>query len=86
MRKLIIYIIIGAMIVAGATFFRSTFSSQIVWSVSNQGQLLLPLVVITALVDSINPCAFSILLLTSGVGVFTAPTITFEFPIIAFFL
>lgn len=64
MRKLIIYIIIGAMIVAGATFFRSTFSSQIVWSVSNQGQLLLPLVVITALVDSINPCAFSILLLT----------------------
>lgn len=64
MKKFLIYIIIGALIVTGATFFRSSASSQIVWSLSRNGQLLFPLVTITALVDSINPCAFSILLLT----------------------
>lgn len=34
------------------------------WSISNEGQWLLPLVLISALIDSINPCAFSILILT----------------------
>lgn len=64
MKKFLIYIIVGVLIVAGAMFFRSSASSQIVWSLSRGGQLLFPLVTITALVDSINPCAFSILLLT----------------------
>lgn len=34
------------------------------WSVSRNGTWLLPLVAVSALIDSINPCAFSILLLT----------------------
>lgn len=34
------------------------------WNVSQEGTWLLPLIIISALIDSINPCAFSILLLT----------------------
>jgi cytochrome c biogenesis protein CcdA len=46
-------------------FFRSTDAgTQILWDISNGGKWLLPLVVASSLIDSINPCAFSILLLT----------------------
>ena len=46
-------------------FFRFPPSgTQILWSISRGGQWLLPLVIISSLIDSINPCAFSILLLT----------------------
>lgn len=34
------------------------------WNLSNEGRWLLPLVGIAALIDSVNPCAFGILLLT----------------------
>lgn len=34
------------------------------WNVSGEGQWLFPLVAVAALIDSINPCAFGILLLT----------------------
>lgn len=34
------------------------------WNLSDEGRWLLPLVVVAALIDSLNPCAFSILLLT----------------------
>lgn len=40
------------------------FGAQALWNLSNGGKWLLPLVTVAALVDSINPCAFSILLLT----------------------
>lgn len=46
-------------------FFRfSQEGASMLWSVSNQGTWLFPLVAVAALIDSINPCAFSILLLT----------------------
>lgn len=38
--------------------------SQLIWKISNEGKWLLPLIGISALIDSINPCAFSILILT----------------------
>ncbi len=38
--------------------------TQLLWTISRGGQWLLPLVIISSLIDSINPCAFSILLLT----------------------
>lgn len=38
--------------------------TQLIWSISSGGKELFPLVSITALIDSINPCAFSILILT----------------------
>lgn len=42
----------------------SPWASDVIWNVSQGGKLLLPLVTTAALIDSINPCAFSILLLT----------------------
>lgn len=40
------------------------FATKVLWRLSNEGNWLLPLIVISALIDSINPCAFSILILT----------------------
>ena len=58
-------IFVAIMIIGLAVILKfSTGVSSIVWNISNGGEWLLPLVGITALVDSINPCAFSILLLT----------------------
>ena len=39
-------------------------NAKFIWTISNEGRWLLPLIVISALIDSINPCAFSILILT----------------------
>lgn len=42
----------------------SNTGSSWLWNLSREGTWLLPLVAVSALIDSINPCAFSILLLT----------------------
>lgn len=42
----------------------SDVGTALVWKISASGTLLLPLVAVSALIDSVNPCAFSILLLT----------------------
>ncbi|KKU94284.1 MAG: hypothetical protein UY26_C0002G0066 [Candidatus Jorgensenbacteria bacterium GW2011_GWA1_48_13] len=64
--KRIYLIVLAAVLVLGFfLFFRFTGAGQdLLWSVSSGGKLLLPLVTVAALIDSINPCAFSILLLT----------------------
>ncbi|MBI2454454.1 MAG: hypothetical protein HYV54_02710 [Parcubacteria group bacterium] len=63
--KLIILVIIITVLVGSAIFLGNTAaSSRWLWSLSNGGVWLLPLVSVAALIDSINPCAFSILLLT----------------------
>ncbi len=49
---------------AAIFFGKNGASSFLVWEISGGGKLLAPLIIISALVDSINPCAFSILLLT----------------------
>ena len=38
--------------------------TEIIWNLSNGGERLFPLIAASALIDSVNPCAFSILLLT----------------------
>ncbi|MEK7212773.1 MAG: hypothetical protein AAB686_03785, partial [Patescibacteria group bacterium] len=64
-KKLLIVITLGIVLVAGAVFFRgSPFGASALWQASGGGTWLLPLVLVSALIDSINPCAFSILLLT----------------------
>ena len=46
-------------------FFKSGgVGTEALWKLSNGGTWLLPLVGVSALIDSINPCAFSILILT----------------------
>ena len=60
-------ILIGSVVVLAAAFivFRYTATgASALWTVSDQGRWLLPLIVISSLIDSINPCAFSVLLLT----------------------
>ncbi len=55
-----------ALILAGlVVFFKATpAGTSALWNASRGGTFLLPLVVVSSLLDSINPCAFSILLLT----------------------
>ena len=59
-------LIIVALALAGIfVFFRfSSMGTAVLWNLSNGGKWLLPLVAVAALIDSINPCAFSILLVT----------------------
>ncbi|KKW48071.1 MAG: hypothetical protein UY99_C0014G0001, partial [Parcubacteria group bacterium GW2011_GWA1_59_11] len=56
--------VIAFLLFAGAIALRmSGYLSTAEWT-SESGRLLLPVVLIAALIDSINPCAFSVLLLT----------------------
>lgn len=61
-------LLVGAATLAvfGAAFFfrGSEAATSVLWNLSQGGAWLLPLVGVSALVDSINPCAFSVLLLT----------------------
>jgi len=64
-RKLTGLIIGGAVFVGLVFLFRiGNIGTTALWNVSEGGKWLLPLVGVAALIDSINPCAFSILLLT----------------------
>lgn len=64
MKRFVVLISLAVMLGVGAIYFGSVSSASFVWSISEGGQLLLPLIAIAALVDSINPCAISVLLLT----------------------
>ncbi|HEY4506673.1 MAG TPA: cytochrome c biogenesis protein CcdA [Candidatus Paceibacterota bacterium] len=65
MKRLIsIFVIAIAVIIALILFKQSPTASNLIWSVSNKGTWLLPLVIFSALLDSIHPCSFSILLIT----------------------
>src|SRR3989338_8362663 len=62
-----LYIILVALaVVVGSLLLlkSSTGSAQFIWNLSQGGTWLFPLVSLSALIDSLNPCAFSILLLT----------------------
>ncbi|MDH3286607.1 MAG: hypothetical protein OEP48_02610 [Betaproteobacteria bacterium] len=64
-KKLSWLIGIGTLLVASVFFFKAgNIGTATLWNWSNQGSWLLPLIVVSALIDSINPCAFSILILT----------------------
>lgn len=60
-----IFLLILVLLLGSILVFRfSGGSTEQLWSWSRGGTWLLPLVTVAALIDSINPCAFSILLLT----------------------
>lgn len=66
-KKISLWLFVGLLLVlAGiAVFFSSSDAgSSLLARASEGGAALLPLVIISALLDSINPCAFSVLLLT----------------------
>ena len=58
-------LVLAAAVIAGVLIFLKTGAgTMFVWNISNGGKLILPLISVAALIDSINPCAFSILLIT----------------------
>src|SRR3989344_3838200 len=65
MKKLIITISVVLVAIVGIVILKySPATSSIIWSLSKEGSWLLPLVVISAILDSVHPCSFSILLIT----------------------
>lgn len=64
-KKFLTLISFAALFFGVILFFKfSNSGTSALWSLSAEGKWLLPLVAVAALIDSINPCAFSILLLT----------------------
>src|SRR3990167_11301035 len=64
-KKLSILLGIVAALVGSLFFLKySSWGTSFVWNASGGGVWLLPLVAVSALLDSVNPCAFSVLLIT----------------------
>ncbi|GEM_PF-326391 len=59
-------LVFGAAAFFGIVIFLkySAAGTEFLWNFSDGGKWLLPLVIVSAFLDSINPCAFSVLLLT----------------------
>ncbi len=61
----LIVVAFAAILVGGIVlFFSGAKGTTTLWNISGEGKIFFPLVTIAALIDSINPCAFSVLLLT----------------------
>ncbi len=63
-KHIILGVIIAALLVFVALTKWGGIGTEFFWNLSHQGTWLFPLVVIAAILDSVNPCAFSMLLLT----------------------
>ncbi|MDP3996286.1 MAG: cytochrome c biogenesis protein CcdA [bacterium] len=65
MKKIIILIGISLVAIIGITILKnSPATSEIIWNISREGTWLLPLLLVSAILDSVHPCSFSILLIT----------------------
>lgn len=68
MKKTITTLIIIAIAIIGIIILKnSSGTSSIIWNLSNQGVWLLPLVLVSSLLDSVHPCSFSILFITIAI-------------------
>src|SRR3989338_2241559 len=64
-KKLITLIAVAVLLFSAVAILQSqNIGTTALWKMSNSGQWMFPLVTVAALIDSINPCAFSVLLLT----------------------
>jgi len=64
-KKLAILIGIAVILFGGVLLLKTgNMGTATLWNLSDGGKWMLPLVIVAALIDSINPCAFGILLLT----------------------
>ncbi|OGL87524.1 hypothetical protein A3I40_04305 [Candidatus Uhrbacteria bacterium RIFCSPLOWO2_02_FULL_48_12] len=64
-KKIITLLLLVAALIAAVILLRSGGAvTAVLWAWSDGGKWLLPLIVTSALLDSVNPCAFSVLLLT----------------------
>jgi len=65
MKKIIIIASIVLVAIIGIIILKNDSGiSSIIWGLSKQGTWLLPLVFVSAILDSVHPCSFSILLIT----------------------
>ena len=65
MKKTILILIVVVVIILGIILLKqSSGTASFIWNLSNNGTWLLPLVLVAALLDSVHPCSFSILLIT----------------------
>ncbi|MEK7661980.1 MAG: cytochrome c biogenesis protein CcdA [Patescibacteria group bacterium] len=66
MSKKLAILVSAVVLIFGVVLFLKigNIGTTALWNLSNEGTWLLPLVGVAALIDSINPCAFGILLLT----------------------
>lgn len=65
MKKTLITLTIVVSVVLGIIFLKhNTGTATFIWNLSNNGAWLLPLVLVSALLDSVHPCSLSILLIT----------------------
>ncbi|MEK7163165.1 MAG: hypothetical protein AAB775_00415 [Patescibacteria group bacterium] len=65
MKKLITSLVVVCVAIVAVVLLKySSGFSAFLWSVSQEGVWLLPLVAFSALLDSVHPCSFSILLIT----------------------
>ncbi len=65
MKRIITISIVVLVVLAGLVWLKnSAVTSSLIWSISQSGARLLPLILIAAVLDSVHPCSFSILLIT----------------------
>lgn len=65
MKRILIILSVVVAVIAGLVILKnSPATAALIWGLSNQGVWLLPLVLLSALLDSVHPCSFSILLIT----------------------
>ncbi|RJR12495.1 hypothetical protein C4585_03645 [Candidatus Parcubacteria bacterium] len=65
MRRILIVFAVLLVALAGIVALKyAPGTSDIIWNLSDAGKWLLPLVGISAILDSVHPCSFSILLIT----------------------
>lgn len=65
MKRILCIALAAAVLIIGIAVIKQTpAASALLWEVSGQGAWLLPLVLVSSLLDSVHPCSFSILLVT----------------------
>src|SRR3989338_5207984 len=65
MKKIIITISILVIAIIGIVILKnSPATASVIWNISKEGTWLLPLLLVSAILDSVHPCSFSILLIT----------------------
>ena len=63
-RIITVLLIVSAVLIGIIILKNSPATAQLLWGISRQGAWLLPLVIVSSLLDSVHPCSFSILLIT----------------------
>lgn len=65
MKKIIIAVSIALVAIVGIVILKnSPATASILWNISREGTWLFPLLLVSAVLDSVHPCSFSILLIT----------------------